>query len=148
VADHIYDDMRPLANEFPELTGINPHYAPDAPSGVNTNCISRANATQQRLLGTDPNAVAVPSDGQYGAPNDLLPSAPFGFQTATTAAEVSKRMLESGNGSVGVLRIQQDGPIEHVVNVVHRNDKVYFIDSQSGHIVNIKPNVPVLLETP
>jgi filamentous hemagglutinin len=100
------------------------------------------------LLGTDPYAVANPSGGQYGSPNDLLPSAPFGFQPPTTAAEVSTRMLEAGNGSVGVVRIQQGGPIEHVINVVNKNDKVYFIDSQSGHIVNIKPDVPVLLGTP
>jgi len=140
--------MRPLADEFPELVGVNPHYVPDAPPGVNTNCISCANATQQRLLGTDPYTVANPSGGHYGSPNDLLPSAPFGFQPVTTAAEVSARMLEYGNGSVGVLRIQQGGPIEHVINVVNRNDTVYFIDSQSGHIVNIKPDVPVLLGTP
>jgi hypothetical protein len=63
-ADHIYDDMRPLADEFPELVGVNPHYVPDAPSGVNTNCISCANATQQRLLGTDPYAAANPSGGR------------------------------------------------------------------------------------
>jgi len=143
----IYSDTKPLDNEFPELVGVNPHYVPGAAPGVNTNCVSCANASQRRLLGTEPDAVASPSNG-YGTPNDLLPSAPFGFQPPTTPAGVRAQMLESGNGSVGVVRVQQGGSVEHVINVVNRDGKVYFIDSQSGKVVNLKPDATVRLGTP
>lgn len=146
-ADNIYDSTRPLAGEFPELVNVNPHYVKNAGPGVNTNCVSCVNATQQRLLGQNPSAVASPSNG-YGNANDLLPSAPFGFGPATTPAAIQAELLAAGNSAVGVVRISQGGTIEHVINVTNRSGQVYFIDSQSGHIVDLNLSVKVFLGTP
>ena len=55
-ADGIYSSVTPMQAGFPELDGVNPHYVPGAPRGVNTNCVSCVNAATQRLTGADPNA--------------------------------------------------------------------------------------------
>jgi RHS repeat-associated protein len=146
-ANHIYAETRPLDKEFPGLVGVNPHYVPGAPPGTNTNCVSCANAGQARLTGANPAAVAEPSRG-YAHPNELLPSAPFGFGQATTVASVKADLLQAGDGAVGVVRVLQGGNIEHVINATNRGGIVYFLDVQSGHIVELNPNVQVRLGTP
>ncbi|WP_457311460.1 toxin glutamine deamidase domain-containing protein [Sphingomonas sp. UYAg733] len=143
-ADHIYTDMRRFDAEFPELLGVNPHYSPAGALGTNINCVSCVNATTRRLLGHDIEAAAEPARG-YGGPNDLLPSVGGGFRPWATAADAEKQMLDAGEGAIGVVRIKQAGPFEHAINVVNRNGRVYFIDSQSGHIVKLKPDIIVKL---
>ncbi|MFC5475790.1 filamentous hemagglutinin N-terminal domain-containing protein [Paraherbaspirillum soli] len=147
-ADNIYSGMRPMEEVFPELKGVNPHYVENAGAGVNTNCVSCVNATQQRLTGLNPAAVADPSKG-YGKFNDLLPSAPFGFEReAMNSAAVEAEMLQRGSGAVSPVVIQQPGGVMHVVNVVNRNGQVYFVDPQMGSIVTIRQNVPLFLGRP
>ena len=99
------------------------------------------------LQGRDIEAVADPSKG-YATPNDLLPSAPIGFDPVTTVVLIEKEMTAAGNGAVGVVRIIQPGKIEHVINVVNKNGIIYFVDAQMGKIVTLKPDVPVRLGRP
>jgi hypothetical protein len=141
--DGIYGNTRPMADEFPELTGVNPHYVDGAGPGVNTNCVSCVNATVDRLTGGNPDAVAGPSNG-YGVPNDLNPSAPWGFRQPTSPANVTSELLADGDGAIAVVRIQQAGPVEHVIVGVNRGGTVYYIDPQLGSIVDLQPNLTVI----
>jgi hypothetical protein len=144
----LYTSTKPLDDVFPELAGVNPHYVPDAPPGTNVNCVSCANAAQARLSGIDAEATALPST-RYGTPNDLLQSAPLGFQAPTTVAAVEQQMIAAGDGAYGLLRIiQPNSEIEHVVNVVNRNGTVYFVDTQIDRIVTLPPNTVVRLGMP
>lgn len=145
-ADQIYAKTLPLESVFPELKGVNPHYVENAKPGVNKNCVSCANATTARLSGDDLNALVAPSNG-YGNRLDLLPSAPFGFaKTPLSVADAEAKMLRMGDGATGVAVIKQDS-VDHVVNVVNKGGKVYFIDSQMGKVVILQPNVKVVLGT-
>ncbi len=141
--DGIYGNTRPMTDEFPELAGVNPHYVDGAGPGVNTNCVSCVNATVDRLTGRNPDAVAGPSNG-YGTPNDLLPSAPFGFRSPTNPANVTNELVAQGDGAVAVVRIQQAGPVEHVIVGVNRGGTVHYIDPQLGSIVDLQPNLTVI----
>jgi Papain fold toxin 1, glutamine deamidase len=144
----LYTSTRPLGDVFPELVGVNAHYVPGAPPGTNVNCVSCANAAQARLSGLDAEATALPS-ARYGTPNDLLQSAPLGFQVPTTVAAVEQQMIAAGDGAYGLVRIiQPNSEIEHVVNVVNRNGTVYFVDTQIGRIVTLPPNTVVRLGMP
>lgn len=136
-----------MGTQFPELVGVNPHYVEGAGSGVNTNCVSCVNAGQARLTGADPGAVASPSSG-YAGPNALLPSAPFGLQAPSSVAAVAQQMSLAGDGAVGVVLIKQSGGVSHVINVVNQRGLVYFVDTQMGKIVTLKPNLTVQLGTP
>lgn len=129
---------------FPGLEGVNPYYVENAEPGVNTNCVSCANATQARLTGQDANAVASPSSG-YANLNALLPSAPFGFGAPTTPASVVTEMLQAGDGTVRPLIISQPGGVSHVINAINSGGQVYFVDSQMGSIVTLQPNLSVRL---
>jgi hypothetical protein len=144
--DSIYSSMRPLDAEFPQLSGVNPNYVEGAGPGVNTNCVSCVNAAQQRLTGVSPSATADVTG--YANQNGLLPSAPFGFDAATTPDAVINEMLEAGDGAARPLIIQQPGNVQHVINVVNQNGQVYFIDTQMGQIVTLQPNIPVQLGRP
>ena len=144
---NIYSATRPMEEVFPELNGVNPHYVEDAMIGTNTNCASCANATQARLTGKDIEAVANPSKG-YANKNDLLPSAPFGFNQITTVAEVEQAMVKAGNDAVGVVIIHQAGDVAHVINTVNKNGVVYFIDAQMGKIVQLRPGLKLELGVP
>ena len=141
--DGIYGNTRPMTDEFPELAGVNPYYVDGAGPGVNTNCVSCVNATVDRLTGRNPNAVAGASNG-YGRPNDLLPLAPFGFRSPTNPANVTNELVAQGDGAVAVVRIQQAGPVEHVIVGVNRGGTVHFIDPQLGSIVDLQPNLTVI----
>ena len=59
-SDKIYSGTRPLSDTFPELDQVNPHFVEDAVAGTNTNCVSCVIATQKRLSGVEPAAVAGP----------------------------------------------------------------------------------------
>ena len=142
--DGIYGDIRPMTDEFPELAGVNPHYVDGAGPGVNTNCVSCVNATVDRLTGRNPDAVAGPSNG-YGVPNDLNPSAPWGFRQPTSPANVTNELLSQGDGAISVVGIQQSGTdIEHVIVGVNRGGTVHYIDPQLGAIVDLQPNLTVI----
>jgi hypothetical protein len=143
----IYTSTRPLADVFPELVGVNPHYVPGAPPGTNVNCASCANAAQARLSGLDAEATALPS-GRYAAPSDLFQSVPLGFQPPTTVAAIEQQMLAAGDGAYGLVLIGPEGATQHVINVVNRDGTVYFVDTQLGRIVTLPPNVEVRLGTP
>jgi uncharacterized Zn-binding protein involved in type VI secretion len=139
----IYASTRPLARDFPELVGVNPHYIESAGPGINMNCVSCVNAAQQRLVGQSMDAVAEAT--KYSNQNGLLPSAPFGFGATTNPASVAQEMLAAGNGATRPLIIQQPGNVQHVINVVNRNGEIYFIDAQMGKIVSLHPDLPVRL---
>ncbi|WP_165689273.1 toxin glutamine deamidase domain-containing protein [Yoonia rosea] len=142
--DGIYGDIRPMTDEFPELAGVNPHYVDGAGPSENTNCVSCVNATVDRLTGRNPDAVAGPSNG-YGVPNDLNPSAPWGFRQPTSPANVTNELLSQGDGAISVVRIQQSGTdIEHVIVGVNRGGTVHYIDPQLGAIVDLQPNLTVI----
>ena len=143
----IYTSMKPMGTQFPELEGVNPHYVEGAGPGVNTNCVSCVNASQARLTGTDPTAVASPSSG-YANQNALLPSAPLELQPATSVAAITEQMTEAGNGAVGVVYIQQPSGVAHVINVVNQGGQVFFVDTQMGQIVTLKPDLIVQLGQP
>ena len=146
-ANGIYTSMRPMETQFPQLKGLNPHYVEGAGPGINTNCVACVNAAQERLTGANPTAVASPSTGYVGF-NALLPSAPAGFQDATSVAAVTQQMAAAGDGAVGVVWIQQPGAVSHVINVVNQGGKIYFIDAQMGKIVTLNPNLTVRLGRP
>ncbi|WP_374409647.1 DUF637 domain-containing protein, partial [Hydrogenophaga sp.] len=143
----IYTDTKPMGTQFPNLIGVNPHYIENAGPGINTNCVSCVNASQARLTGTNPTAVASPSSG-YANANALLPSAPFGVQPETSVASVVQQMTAEGNGAVGVVLIKQPGGPSHVINVVNKGGQVYFVDTQMGKIVTLRPNLVVQLGLP
>ena len=144
----IYTSTTPMGTQFPELNGVNPHYVEGAGPGVNTNCVSCVNASQARLTGTDPTAVASPSSG-YANQNALLPSAPLGLQPATSVAAITEQMTEAGNGAVGVVLIEQPGStVTHVINVVNQGGQIFFVDTQMGQIVTLNPNLIVRLGQP
>jgi len=142
-ADNIYASVAPMKSVFPQLEGVNPFYVEGAAPGVNTNCVSCANAVQARLTGQNAEAVANPPSG-YANLNALLPSAPFGFGDPTTPQAVVAEMQQAGSGATRPVIIEQNG-VDHVINVVNQNGKVYFIDGQMGAIVTLKPNVTVKL---
>lgn len=139
--DHVYTATRSLDDEFPELRGVNPYYVEGAGPGVNTNCVSCANATDARLRLTDndPYATASPSNG-YGTEYDLAPSAPWGFDRNLSLNQVKELMEEAGDGESRVLIIKQ-GSVDHVINTINRNGQIYFIDSQIGKVVEPSPNL-------
>ena len=145
--DSIYATTRPLGAEFPQLQGVNPHYVEDAGPGVNINCTSCANATQQRLTGTDPGAVASPSTG-YGTKNALLPSAPMGFGAPISVDAAAAELLQRGEGATSPVIIQQGAGPSHVITATVQNGAVVFIDGQMGKIVTLQPNVVVELGRP
>ena len=137
-ADGIYSSVTPMQAGFPELDGVDSQYVPGALRGVNTNCVSCVNAATQRLLGADPNTTA--SITGYQGYNDLLPSYPFGMlPDEMSPAAVEQKMLEYGDGTLGVVSIHQGG-VFHVINVVNRGGKVYFIDAQMGAVVTLRPD--------
>ncbi|HEY4162469.1 MAG TPA: toxin glutamine deamidase domain-containing protein [Dongiaceae bacterium] len=139
----LYLSTRPVADQFPELAGINPHYVEGARPGVNTNCVSCVLATQRRLTGKNLEAIATPNDG-YGGPDSILPEFPFGFRTGTTTpAAIEEELRSAGNGATGVVYIGQAKNVGHVLNVVNRHGTIYFIDSQLGRIVTLAPNLTV-----
>lgn len=142
--DHVYTSTKPLDDVFPELKGVNPHYVDGAGPGVNTNCVSCANATTARLLGDDTTAVS--SSSGYGTGNDLLYSAPFGTRKNLTVEDVNKLMSQEGDGAIGIVIINQ-GNIDHVINVVNRNGTTYYIDTQIGKIVELDPSLKLELGT-
>lgn len=138
---HIYKSTIPIEDVFPELKGINPHYVENAPLGVNTNCVSCANATSDRLNGIDLNAIASPSHG-YKNMLDLRPTIPFGTKVGTfSPTQVIDDFLKRGDGTTGAVIINQPSGISHVINVVNKDGKVYFIDSQIGKIVELQDNL-------
>ena len=146
--DTIYSSTRPMTEVFPELEGVNLYYVQNAGRGVNTNCVSCANAAQLRLTGQDLNALASPSNG-YGRFSDLLPSAPLGYGAPTSVAQITAEMLEAGSGAVGTVVINQGaGNVMHVINVTNRAGQIYYIDAQMGAIVNLQPNLTVRLGRP
>jgi len=146
--DTIYSSTRPMTEVFPELEGVNLYYVQNAGRGVNTNCVSCANAAQLRLTGQDLNALAGPSNG-YGTFSDLLPSAPLGYGAPTSVAQITAEMLEAGSGAVGTVVINQGvGNVMHVINVTNRGGQIYYIDAQMGAIVNLQPNLTVRLGRP
>jgi RHS repeat-associated protein len=144
--DNVYTSTKPLDDVFPELKGVNTHYVEGGGPGVNINCVSCANAAQARLTGRDPSAVASPSNG-YGTANDLLQSAPFGTRKNLSVADVNKIMSEAGDGTSGIVVINQ-GNVDHVINVVNRSGTVYYVDTQIGKIVNLNPNLVLELGLP
>jgi Papain fold toxin 1, glutamine deamidase len=104
-------------------------------------------ATQNRLTGKG-NAVADPSNG-YGTYEDLNPAFPYGRrQGTTTPAEIEKELLEMGDGATGFVIVPQRNDILHALNVVNRNGKVYFIDSQIEKIVTLDPTLKVEFGVP
>lgn len=114
--------------------------------GVNTNCVSCANAAQQRLTGVDPSAVSNPSKG-YGSPNDLLPSAPMGLGSWTSVDSATAELLARGEGATTPVVIKQ-GAIDHVITGTVRNGQVYLIDGQMGKIVTLQPGTTVRIGNP
>lgn len=139
--NHIYKSTMPAENVFPELKGINPYYVENAPLGVNANCVSCANATSDRLNGIDLNAIASPSHG-YKNMLDLRPTIPFGTKVgAFYPTQVIDDFLKRGDGTTGAVIINQPSGISHVINVVNKDGKVYFIDSQIGKIVELQDNL-------
>ena len=74
----------------------------------------------------------------------MLPSAPFGFGDATTPQAVITEMQQAGSGATRPVIIEQNG-VDHVINVVNHGGQVYFVDTQMGMIVTLKPNVVVKL---
>jgi len=140
--DGVYTNRRALDNEFPELVGVNPHFVKDADAGINTNCVSCVNAAVERLTGKNLNAVADPSNGYLG-PNELLPSAPFGFSDFTTPSHVTSRLINEGDGAIAIVRIQQATDVEHAIIGVNKGGKVYYIDPQRSEIVDLKSDLIV-----
>jgi hypothetical protein len=57
-------------------------------------------------------------------------------------------MISEGSGAVGVVLIKQPGGPSHVINVVNQRGQVYFVDTQMGQIVTLKPNLIVQLGLP
>ena len=146
-ADNIYSSVTPMGDQFPQLSGVNPHYVEGAGPGVNINCTSCANVAQQRLLGIDPDAFASPSAG-YGTKNSLLPSAPFGFGDPMSGDAAMAEMLGRGEGATSPLIIQQPGAPSHVITATVQNGQVFLIDAQMGSVVTLKPSVVVELGSP
>ncbi|MFG0236010.1 toxin glutamine deamidase domain-containing protein [Brevibacillus porteri] len=144
--DHVYTSTKSIDDVFPELKGVNPHYVEGAGPGVNINCTSCANATHARVTGNDVGAVAEKMT-QYGAHNDLLQSSPWGFHKPSSVADVTKMVIEEGDGFTAPVIIHQ-GKILHVINVVNKNGEVYFIDSQIGKIVELQPDLILELGKP
>ena len=144
----VYSSVRPMTDVFPELEGVNTYYIQNAAKGVNTNCVSCANAAQLRLTGQDPLALAGPSNG-YGRFSDLYPSAPLGYSAPTNVTAITREMTEAGSGAVGTVVINQGaGNVFHVINVVNRNGRVYFVDAQLGGVVELQPSLVVRLGRP
>lgn len=141
--DGVYTGTRSMAEEFPELVGVNPYYVPGGGPGVNTNCASCVNAAVARLTRRNPSAVADPSSG-YARRNDLLPSAPFGFAGPTTPSGVSARLAREGDGAVAVVTIPQANGVEHSIIGINRGGDIQFIDPQLGAIVQLRPNLTVI----
>jgi len=143
--NHIYSSMEPLNSLFPELEGVNPHYVEGAGPGVNTNCVASTNAATARLTGEDPHAMASPSRG-YQTPDGLLPSVPFGLRKRDySVSQVIEEMKKMGDGALGVVVIDQGGPVLHAINVVNRGGEVFFIDTQIGKIVVLRPDLKLRL---
>lgn len=137
-SEGIYESTRPLADEFPELVGINPHYVEGGGPGVNTNCVSCTVAGHARLTGADPGAIA--ANGGLRDRNALLPMAGLGSKPATLS-EITAQMLARGDGASNYVLIKTGPNSEHAINVFNRNGVVNFIDNQSGHVVVLKPGV-------
>jgi hypothetical protein len=145
-ADNIYLETRSIADEFPELKNINPHYVENAPPGINTNCVSAAICTKVTLEGTPATSVPMRLEngrGYYGSFSDFNAYAPYGTKQ-TTISDIVGEMSQAGHGSNGFVFINQgkDAPW-HVINVVNKQGNVMFIDSQMGKIVVPKPDLNV-----
>lgn len=56
-------------------------------------------------------------------------------------------MLEAGDDFVTSLILKQ-GAVEHVINVINKSGKIYFIDAQIGKIVELHPNVKLNVGRP
>lgn len=61
----------------------------------------------------------------------------------STPEQAILAIKEAGHGSVGAVVISQSSGIQHAINIVNRNGKIYFIDSQIGKIVELNPNLTV-----
>ena len=136
-ADKLYTSQEPIEGIFPELKGVNPSYDP---AGRNINCASCVNATTERLLGEDANAVAQNTGYATNAALDLAPS--MYTQEALTIKQVVQEMESEGKGAIGAVIIPQAN-VDHVINVVNRDGVVYFVDSQIGKVVTLSPDTTV-----
>lgn len=75
-------------------------------------------------------------------------SLPLDWNLPTSVAAVTQQMTAAGDGAVGVVLIQRPGGVSHVINVVNQSVTVYFVDTQMGQIVALKPNLTVHLGRP
>ena len=68
----------------------------------------------------------------------------LGFSRPTSPANVTTRLLSEGDGAIAVVRIQQGGPVEHVIVGVNRGGTDSYIDAQLGSVVQLQPNLTVI----
>ena len=57
-------------------------------------------------------------------------------------------MTRAGNGARGVVLINQNNGVSHVVNVVNKGGSILFVDSQIGRIVTLQPGLTLKLGRP
>ncbi|WP_172822937.1 hemagglutinin repeat-containing protein [Granulibacter bethesdensis] len=136
----IYTSAEPMESEFPQLIGVNPHYSV---GGRNNNCTSCANAVYERLTGK--NSAAVADNLGRGSELDLDAA---NFSKPATVSEVSHYMRGLKSGQSRLIIILQPGDTHHAIVATNLNGKVYFIDGQSGLVVNLNSEVKLRVGYP
>ncbi|WP_072563560.1 hemagglutinin repeat-containing protein [Granulibacter bethesdensis] len=127
----IYTSAEPMESVFPQLLGVNPHYTVE---GRNNNCVSCANAVYSRLTGENSSAVA----DNLGLGTSSHLDAAY-FSAPGSVSEVTDYMKGLESGESRLIIVKQKGEVDHAIVATNLNGKVYFIDGQSGLIVNINP---------
>lgn len=114
------------------LDGVNPNFDPfDQGSLYSNNCGSCALATELRLSGLDPEAVAVPQDGMSV---DEMNAATGMEQVSMTPDQIEAYALEQGPGYHAICGFDWSGSNDgHWVNItVSETGRVYVLDGQVG----------------
>ena len=137
----MYSGAKPLDDLFPQLKGVNPHYVDSGGAGVNVNCGSVADAVFARLRGLDPSAVA--RNTTYTSYRQI-DSAFIGFEHGMTLKSATAAMLARGEGAVASVVVNES----HAINATVKDGVLYWLDGQSGYIVDLSPSVKIDLSLP
>ncbi|MCZ4101416.1 toxin glutamine deamidase domain-containing protein [Streptomyces sp. H39-C1] len=138
----VQEQIRQVTERYPWLPDVNPHR--DTIEEARTNCLLTAIATDMSLAENvghqAPPAELSPADHLANYRQDRPPLAVHSYEDVVAA------MHQAGPGARGMVVIGTAGdPVAHVLNVVHDENGIVFLDGQTGLLADL-PHAPDRLE--
>ncbi|MBB3157817.1 hypothetical protein FHS07_001501 [Microbacterium proteolyticum] len=127
-----------LRREYPGFLGINSSRYTGGVGQFDLNCTRCVIATDRLFDGDASSAMPVTSNGAPVTDISRALGTTGGFQITDSWAAITDDMTRLPVGSRGVVLIERQNGIGHVVNVVHDRNGVVFLDAQSGRLAHLE----------